>query len=58
MAEYPSDTVIAGVIPKGGDGSQITMTDNTSINMATYITGTCAYAWAIDAEGTVTANSS
>ncbi len=56
MAEYPSDTPVAGTIPKGGTGSEITMTDNISINMSTYITGTCAYAWNIDDEGTVTSN--
>jgi len=55
MADSPSDTIIAATIPAGGDGSAVTMTDNISITLADYITGTCSNSWAVAGDGTVTA---
>lgn len=58
MAEYPAYTVVAGTVAQGGDGSAITFSENGSINLSSYLTGTCSYSWNIDAEGNVTANGS
>ena len=58
MADHPEDTVNPGTIPADSDGSAITMTTNTTINLSQYITGTCEYSWDVDAEGTVSANTS
>ncbi len=55
MADYPAYTLVAGAIPADGDGSQVAFSENASITLADYITGTCAYPWDVDAEGTVTA---
>ena len=58
MAEYPAYTVVAGTIPVGGSGSTIVFSENGSIDLSSYLTGTCAYSWDIDDEGNVTANGS
>jgi type IV pilus assembly protein PilA len=54
MADYPAYTVNASNIAAGSDGSEIVFTENTSINLSSYITGTCAYSWDVSADGTVT----
>ena len=56
MADYPAYTVNASTIAAGSAGTEIVMTENTSINLSTYITGTCSYAWDVAADGTVTPN--
>ena len=56
MADYPSYTVNASTIAVGSDGSEIVMTENTSINLSTYLTGTCGYSWDVDSEGIISAN--
>ena len=53
MADYPTYNLVAGTVPADGDGSTIVFTENASITLAGYITGTCAYSWDIDDEGTV-----
>lgn len=55
MADYPSYSVNASTIAEGSDGSEIVMSENTSINLSTYLTGTCGYSWNVDSEGIVTA---
>jgi len=52
MASNPTDNVTPGSIPVDGDGSTIVC---GSDDLSAYITGTCAYPWDVDAEGTVTA---
>ena len=52
MASNPTDNVTGGTIAVGGDGSNITC---GSDDLSAYITGTCAYSWVVDNEGTVTA---
>jgi len=54
MADYPSYTINPGTVPADGDGSTIAFSENASITLADYITGTCSYSWDIDDEGTVT----
>ena len=54
MADHPSYTVNASTIAAGSDGSEIVMTENTSINLSAYLTGTCGYSWDVDANGIVT----
>jgi type IV pilus assembly protein PilA len=56
MADYPSYSVNASTIAVGSDGSEIVMSENTSINLSTYLTGTCGYSWVVDSEGIITAN--
>ena len=56
MADYPSYSVNASTIAAGSDGSEIVMTENTSINLSAYLTGTCGYSWNVDSEGIITAN--
>ena len=55
MADYPAYTLVPGNIPVDGDGSQIAFSENASITLADYITGTCAYTWDVALDGTVTA---
>ena len=56
MADYPSYTVVGGTIAASSNGSEIAFSENGSITLEAYITGTCSYSWDVDAEGTVTAN--
>jgi type IV pilus assembly protein PilA len=56
MADYPAYTVVAANITAGSDGSEIAFSENGSITLADYITGTCAYGWSVNAEGTVATN--
>ena len=51
MAENAGTAVTAGNIPVDGDGSSIVCGAD---NLSNYITGTCAYSWDVDDEGTVT----
>ena len=53
MADYPAFTVNASTIAAGSDGSEIVMTENTSINLSSYLTGTCEYSWVVASDGTV-----
>ena len=57
MADYPAEDVVPGTIIADTAGDTITMSAS-SVNLSAYITGTCAYSWDVDINGTVTANSS
>ena len=52
MASNTSDNITGATIPVGGTGSNITC---GSDDLSNYITGTCAYSWVVDNEGSVTA---
>jgi type IV pilus assembly protein PilA len=54
MADHPYYTVNASTIAAGSDGSEIVMSENTSINLSAYLTGTCGYSWDVDTYGIVT----
>ena len=56
MADYPAYNIVAANITAGSDGSEIVFSENGSINLSSYITGTCAYDWSVSDDGTVTAN--
>ena len=53
MAANPAEALIPGTIPAGGDGGTVAV---TSENLSAYITGTCSYSWDVDADGTVSEN--
>jgi len=55
MADYPAYTVNASTIAAGSAGTEIVFTENNSITLADYITGTCAYSWDVTEDGTVSA---
>ena len=56
MADYPAYNVNPATIASGSNGSEIFFTENNSLTLEPYITGTCAYSWDVSADGTVTAN--
>ena len=56
MADHPYYSVNASTIAIGSDGSEIVMSENTSINLSDYLTGTCGYSWNVDSEGIISAN--
>jgi len=57
MAEYPSYNIDSPPVTIAVDstGSEVAFTENSSLTLASYITGTCAYSWVVDQYGTVTA---
>jgi type IV pilus assembly protein PilA len=55
MADHPTYSVNASTIAAGSDGSEIVMTENASINLSFYLTGTCGYSWNVDSNGIVSA---
>jgi len=56
MAEYPAynlDIIPPIVLPIGSTGLECAFTENASLTLAPYISGSCSYSWAISADGTV-----
>jgi len=56
MAEYPAYNLDGTpvTLPIDSDGSELAFTENASLTLAPYISGTCSYSWIIDSDGTVT----